>query len=75
MISALISEGVVYFCYRVATETMFTMFNNGQIVPFASVSWMLLGIFAVIGVITGLFGSFIMIGKYLRKEGSEFTAI
>lgn len=75
LISALISEGVVYFCYRVATETMFTMFNNGQIVPFASVSWMLLGIFAVIGVITGLFGSFIMIGKYLRKEGSEFTAI
>ena len=75
LISALISEGVVYFCYRVATETMFTMFNNGQIVPFASVSWMLLGIFAVIGIITGLFGSFIMIGKYLRKEGSEFTAI
>ena len=75
LISALISEGVVYFCYRVATETMFTMFDNGQIVPFASVSWMLLGIFAVIGIITGLFGSFIMIGKYLRKEGSEFTAI
>lgn len=75
LISALISEGVVYFCYRVATETMFSMFDKGQIVPFASVAWMLLGIFAAIGVFTGLFGSAIMIGKYLKKEGSEFTAI
>ena len=75
LVAALISEGVVYFCYRVATETMFSMFDKGQIVPFASVAWMLLGIFAAIGVFTGLFGSAIMIGKYLKKEGSEANDI
>ena len=75
LISAIIAEGVVYFCYRVATETFVPMLDRGQIIPFADVALMLLGIFTAIGVFAGMFGSAIMIGKYLRKEGSEFTAI
>jgi cell division protein FtsX len=47
----------------------------GQIVPFTQFVWPVLGIFAAIGVITGVFGSVIMISKYLRKEGSEFSAL
>ena len=75
LISAVIAEGVVYFCYRVATETIISSLDAGQIVPFADKALLLLGIFAALGVFTGIFGSAIMIGKYLKKEGSEFSAI
>lgn len=75
IISAAISECVVYFCYRVATENIMSALTGGTIVSFASVAWQLLGVFAIIGVFAGLFGSVIMISKYLRREGSEFSAI
>ncbi len=75
LISAVLSEGVVYFCYRVATETIVSTLDRNQVIPFESAALMLLAIFAIIGVFAGIFGSAIMIGKYLKKEGSEFSAI
>lgn len=73
VVSALLSEGLIYFCYRVAGETLSSTFNT--LIPFKNEAFMLLGIFLVIGVVAGALGSFIMIGKYLKKEGSEFRAI
>lgn len=73
LVSALISEGLLYFCYRVAGEAMSGSFKLS--IPFASEAWGLLGIFCLIGILAGALGSFIMIGKYLKKEGSEFKAI
>ncbi len=73
LISALISEAVIYFCYRVATEKIQDML--GYVVPFSDMALYLLAVFAVIGVVAGAIGSAIMIGKYLKREGSEFTAI
>lgn len=73
LISAVISEGILYFCYRVAGEAM-----SGTIdlqIPFLQVALPLFGIFAAIGIFAGAFGSLIMIGKYLKKEGSEFKAL
>ncbi len=75
IISALLSEAIVYFCYRVATETIISSLTTGSIISFGSVALYLLGIFAAIGVLAGMLGSAIMISKYLRKEGSEFSAI
>ncbi len=75
LISALLSEGVVYFCYRVATDTIRTTLGTGEIINFGDKALLLLGIFALIGVFAGAFGSLIMISKYLKKEGSEFSAI
>lgn len=75
IISALLAEGILYFCYRVATETIITTFNTTDIVKFGDVAWLLLGIFVCIGLFAGVMGSVIMISKYLRKEGSEFAAI
>lgn len=75
LISAVFAEGVVYFCYRVATETIISSLDASQVVPFTDAALMLLGVFAAIGVFAGMFGSAIMIGKYLKKEGSEFSAI
>jgi cell division transport system permease protein len=73
IISALIAEGLLYFCYRIATETIVKSF--GGVVAFSDMAWILLLMFVGIGVISGVIGSVIMISKYLRKEGSEFAAI
>lgn len=75
LISALLSEGLVYFCYRVATETIQSSLGGSAVIGFSGVAWLLLGVFAAIGVFAGVMGSVIMISKYLRKEGSEFAAI
>lgn len=73
LVSALISEGLIYFCYRVATEKISVML--GQVVAFSDVALYLLLVFVGIGVFAGAIGSALMIGKYLKHEGSEFTAI
>lgn len=73
LISALVSEGLIYFFYRVATEKISAMLGN--VVAFGDMALYLLLVFVVIGVFAGAIGSAIMIGKYLRREGSEFTAI
>ncbi|MBE6787463.1 MAG: FtsX-like permease family protein [Ruminococcaceae bacterium] len=73
IISALFAEGLLYFCYRIATETIIKTF--GDVVPFGTMVWELLLIFLAIGVVSGIIGSVIIISKYLRKEGSEFAAI
>ena len=73
LISAIISEGLLYFCYRVAGEAMSESLQLS--IPFMQEAWKLFGIFAIIGVVAGAFGSLIMIRKYLKKEGSEFKAL
>lgn len=75
VISALLAEGLLYFCYRVATETIISTLGTTDIVHYGDVAWWLLLIFIGIGIFAGVLGSVIMISKYLRREGSEFTAI
>ena len=75
LISAVIAEGLLYFCYRVATETIISTLGTNDIVRYGDVAWWLLLIFAGIGVFAGILGSVIMVSKYLRHEGSEFAAI
>lgn len=75
VISALIAEGLLYFCYRVATETIVTTLRTEDIIKFGDMAWILLGLFVGIGILAGVIGSVIMIRKYLRREGSEFAAI
>jgi cell division transport system permease protein len=73
VISAIISEGIIYFCYRIAGEAMRSTFDT--MIPFGEEAWSLLGMFLLIGILAGAVGSAFMIGKYLRKEGSEFKAL
>lgn len=75
LVSAVIAEGLLYFCYRVATETIMSTLDTSDIVHYSDVAWWLLLIFAGIGIFAGILGSVIMISKYLRHEGSEFAAI
>lgn len=80
IVSAGISEGLLYFCYRVANEFFMkspgkSMLGLTELVPYKEMALLLLGVFVGIGFIAGTLGSLIMIGKYLRREGSEFSAI
>lgn len=75
LISALISEGLLYVCYRIASEAISKALGTADLVLYKDVAWYLLLIFVGIGVFAGVLGSVIMISKYLRKEGSEFAAI
>lgn len=75
LLSAGIAEGLLYFCYRVATETIAKTLGTSDIVRYSEMALSLFGVFVVIGVLAGAIGSIIMISKYLRREGSEFSAI
>ena len=75
IISAIIAEGLLYFCYRVATETIISTLNTNDIVKYIDMAIPLLLVFLSIGLLAGIIGSIIIISKYLRREGSEFTAI
>ena len=75
IISALISEGLLYFCYRVATETISKTLGTSNIVKYGDMAVYLLLVFIAIGIFAGMLGSLIMIRKYLKREGSEFSAI
>ncbi len=75
LVSAVISMGILYFCYRVAIEAICSALGNMEAISFLSVFPLILGVFVLIGVLSGVVGSVIMIRKYLKKEGSEFTAI
>ncbi len=73
LLSAVLSEGILYFCYRVAGDSMSDSFKLS--IPFSEQALPILGIFAAIGILAGAFGSTLMIGKYLKHEGSEFKAL
>jgi len=75
IISAVIAEALLYFCYRVATETIISTLNTTDIVKYSDMALILFFVFVAIGVFAGVLGSIIMISKYLRHEGSEFAAI
>ena len=75
VVSALIAEGLLYFCYRVATETIIGTLGTSDIVHYSDVAGWLLLVFIGIGIFAGVLGSVIMISKYLCHEGSEFAAI
>ena len=75
VVSALIAEGLLDFCYRVATETIIGTLGTRDIVHYSDVAGWLLLVFIGIGIFAGVLGSVIMISKYLRHEGSEFAAI
>ncbi len=75
LISAVFSMGILYFCYRVAIEAIQNALGMMNAIAFADTALVIFGVFVAIGVLSGVLGSVIMISKYLKKEGSEFTAI
>lgn len=76
-ISGLLAIGTLYYLYEAAIAYIdIDVFgDNFAFVQFSDFAlWMGIA-FVVIGILAGVFGSTFSIRKYLRKEGSEFSAI
>lgn len=74
LLASVVTTGLLYAVYRLAM----TMLENAigtSVIPYREFALPLFGIFAAIGVLVGLLGSLLIIGKYLKKEGSEFRAL
>ena len=72
LLSAAISTVIIYGVYSLVVDKVAQM--NMNAIPFKDIGWLMLAVFLLLGVVTGCIGSIISIGKYLKKEGSEFRA-
>lgn len=75
LISSVLAFGVMYLMQNVIVQKLTSALKLATIVPFRSYALWLFLAFVALGVISGVFGSMIMMNKYLRKEGSEFRAL
>ena len=77
VVSGVVSLGVVWGVYEFAVNQFKELFDSIGLTALGFVDyagWMLLA-FLGIGIISGVGGSLITMGKYLNKEGSEISAI
>ncbi len=75
IISSVLAFGVMYLMQNAIMKAIGSAFSISSMVPFKSYALVLFLIFLAIGVLSGVLGSLIMMGKYLKKEGSEFRAL
>ncbi len=73
-VSAFATTTVLYVVYYFANRVFLDRMGK-ELIPFSDMVLLILGIFAVIGIVLGLLCSLFTITKYLRREGSEFRAI
>lgn len=74
LVSGLVSFGLVYGMYKLAGNLVARIISMNP-VAFSTVAWWMLAGFLIIGTVTGIVGSLISMGKYLKKEGSEINAV
>lgn len=77
VVSGVVSLGVVWGVYEFAVNQFKELFDSIGLTALGFVDyagWMLLA-FLGIGIVSGVGGSLITMGKYLNKEGSEISAI
>ena len=73
IISGVISLGLVWAFYEFAVKQFGDLIVSLglEALKFSDYAWYMLGIFIAIGIITGVGGALLSMGKYLNKEGSE----
>ncbi len=77
IISGVISLGLVWGFYEFVIRQFKDLINslNLTALNFADYSLVMLGAFVAIGILTGVGGSIITMGRYLNKEGSEISGV
>ena len=70
--SAVVGLGIQYGVYSVASIWLGDILNmiGGQVIPFMDYIWIILGMFAFIGVFIGAFGSILSLNKYLKEHNN-----
>ena len=77
ILSGVISLGLVWGLYELAVNQFHDFLSslNLSALPFSDYALVMLGVFVAIGIVSGVGGSVITMGKYLNKEGSEISAV
>lgn len=77
VVSALVSLGIVWGIYEAAIRYFRDLLSSIGLIAlnFTDYAIYMLLVFLLIGIISGVGGSLITMGKYLKKEGSEISAI
>lgn len=77
IVSATISLGAVWGIYELAIKYFNDLISSLGLIAlnFADYAVYMLLVFLAIGIVSGVGGSLITMGKYLNKEGSEISAI
>lgn len=70
--SAILALGLQYGVYTVASIPLGNILSmlGGSVVSFFDYIWVILGMFAFIGIIIGAFGSIISLNKYLKEHSN-----
>lgn len=76
-ISGVVSLGLVWGFYEFAIKQFGDLLSSLglEALSFADFALPMLGIFIAIGVVTGVGGALLSMGRYLNKEGSEISAV
>lgn len=74
LVAGAASFGLVYGIYKLAGSAI-TRIIPITPVAFLSIAWWLLAGFIIVGTATGVIGSLISMSRYLKKEGSEISAV
>lgn len=77
ILSGVISLGLVWGLYELAVNQFHDFLSSLKLsaLPFSDYALVMLGVFVAIGIVSGVGGSVITMGKYLNKEGSEISAV
>ena len=77
IVSGVISLGLVWGFYEFAVTQFSELLQSLglEALQFQGYALPMLGIFVAIGIVTGVGGALISMGRYLNKEGSEISAI
>ncbi len=77
IVSGVISLGLVWGFYEFAVKQFSELLNSLDLeaLSFQGYALPMLGAFVAIGIITGVGGALISMGRYLNKEGSEISAL
>lgn len=71
LLSGAVSATILYFAYDWAVEVVYALVPWLAIVDIHPYVWFLYGAYLVVGMLFGLLGGTISIGKYLKKEGEN----
>lgn len=77
IISGIVSLGMVWGFYEFAIHQFSDLLSSLQLeaLIFADFALPMLGVFVAIGIVTGVGGALISMGRYLNREGSEISAV
>ena len=75
ILSALLSLGITYGVYALAGDKIKQALGGTGLIAFRNMLPRLTLIYVLLGILAGIIGSFIILSKYLKKEGSEFSAL